>query len=197
MVIERVASRLRSADSEDFYRLSWSLVYRLLAATLGDADLACESVDEAMARAFARWDTVQKEGNPEGWVYRVAYRWVLDRLRRRGRLRLLLPRLGTPDHGDEHMVEPGLEAARHRHQRHPLQGARGPSGPARDPQICSENTHFANHSVSALRCSAGRLPTVSGRSVTLTEVITVVCRRRGGAGPCGLEQFLGRRRSRR
>ena len=111
VVIEDAAGRLRPTDFEDFYRLSWSLVYRPLAATLGDADLACESTDEAMARAFARWDTVRNTGNPEGWVYRVAYRWALDRLRRRRRLRLLLPRLGTHDHGDGYMVEPGLDVA--------------------------------------------------------------------------------------
>lgn len=111
MVIEHVASRLRPTGFEDFYRLSWSLVYRPLAATLGDADLAAESVDEAMARAFARWDTVRKTANPEGWVYRVAYRWAVDRLRRRRRLWALLPRLGSPDHADRHLVEPGLEAA--------------------------------------------------------------------------------------
>jgi RNA polymerase sigma-70 factor (ECF subfamily) len=109
--MEHAVGQLRPGGFEGFYRVSWSLVYRPLAATLGDADLAAESVDEAMARAFARWDTVRQKGNPEGWVYRVAYRWAVDRLRRRGRLRALLPRLGSRPYDEEHLVEPGLEAA--------------------------------------------------------------------------------------
>ena len=110
-VVDQVAVRLRPSGFEDFYRVSWSLVYRPLAATLGDADLAAESLDEAMARAFARWSTVRDLDNPEGWVYRVAFRWAVDRLRRRRRFRALLPRLRSGDYDSEHLVEPGLEAA--------------------------------------------------------------------------------------
>ncbi len=109
--LEHTVGQLRPDGFEAFYRVSWGLVYRPLAATLGDADLAAESVDEAMSRAFARWDTVRRLGNPEGWVYRVAYRWAVDRLRRRGRLRVLLPRLGSGTYDEEYLVEPGLEAA--------------------------------------------------------------------------------------
>ena len=109
--IEQATHRLRATSFEDFYRLSWSTVYRPLVATLGEADLACEAVDEAMVRAFARWDSIRGKDNPEGWVYRVAYRWAIDRLRRRRRLRALLPRLRSVDHSDEYNVEPGLEAA--------------------------------------------------------------------------------------
>ena len=111
MAIDQVAGVLRPSDFEGFYRVSWLLVYRPLAATLGDADLASEAVDEAMVRAFSRWDAVRKAGNPEGWVYRVAYRWAVDRLRRRRRLSALLPRLGLRYHDVEHLVEPGLDAA--------------------------------------------------------------------------------------
>ncbi len=65
--------RLRpSADFEVFYRRSWSGVYRPLAATLGDAELASEAVDEAMVRAYSKWRSVRKMSNAEGWVYRVA-----------------------------------------------------------------------------------------------------------------------------
>ncbi len=110
-VIDSRADRLYPISFEQFYQASWLTVYRPLAATLGDVDLAAEAVDEAMVRAFSRWSTVRKATNPEGWVYRVAYRWAVDRLRRRRRLRVLLPRL-KPGHSDgERLVEPGLTTA--------------------------------------------------------------------------------------
>jgi len=104
--------RLRPSDDfEEFYRRSWQSVYRPLVATIGDQELAAEAVDEAMARAYARWRSVHKMSNGEGWVYRVAYRWSVDRLRRRDRERRLLPRLvGTPV-SEPSMVEPGLAPA--------------------------------------------------------------------------------------
>ena len=103
--------RLRPSDFEVFYRMSWYDIYAPLAVTIGDADLACEAVDEAMARAFVRWGRVKVADNPQGWVYRVAYRWAIDRLRRRGRERSLLLRLGGGPSTDEQWVEPGLDAA--------------------------------------------------------------------------------------
>ena len=42
----------------DFYALDRDRIGRALAVTLRDADLAAESVDEAMARAYARWSSV-------------------------------------------------------------------------------------------------------------------------------------------
>ena len=44
----------------DFYSGSRDRVGRALAVTLGDADLAAESVDEAMARAYQRWSSVSQ-----------------------------------------------------------------------------------------------------------------------------------------
>jgi DNA-directed RNA polymerase specialized sigma24 family protein len=54
-----------------------------LAVTLGNRDLATEAVDEAMARAYARWSTVSRLDNPGGWVYRVALNWSRSVLHRR------------------------------------------------------------------------------------------------------------------
>ena len=58
---------------------------RALAITLGDRDLAVEAVDEAMARAYQRWNQVSSFDNPGGWVYRVAFNWATSILRRRRR----------------------------------------------------------------------------------------------------------------
>ena len=49
--------------------------------------------------------------NPDGWVYRVAYRWSIDRLRRQGRERRLLHRLVDAPTGEPVPVEPGLDSA--------------------------------------------------------------------------------------
>ena len=57
---------------EDFYRGGRDRVVRALALTLGDAHLAAEATDEAMARAFQRWDRVARLDNPGGWVYRIS-----------------------------------------------------------------------------------------------------------------------------
>lgn len=68
-----------------FYRERRDRLARALALTLGDADLASEAVDEAMARAYQRWDRIGTFTDPAGWVYRVALNWatsVRHRLRR-------------------------------------------------------------------------------------------------------------------
>lgn len=104
--------RARPSDFESFYRVAWMEVYRPLAAVLGDRDLAREAVDEAMVRAYDRWSTVRGYDNREGWVYRVAYRWAIDRLRHRRRERRFLPRFAASPHvGEVGDVEAGLGGA--------------------------------------------------------------------------------------
>ncbi len=66
----------------DFYVGSRDRVGRALAMTLGDADLAADSVDEAMARAYQRWSSVSRMDNPSGWVYRVGLNLARSRIRR-------------------------------------------------------------------------------------------------------------------
>lgn len=110
-VVDQVQS-LRPSDFAAFYGRSWSEVYKPLVATLRDPDLAAEAVDEAMARAYARWTTVASTSNPEGWIYRVAYRWAVDRLRRQATERRLLPRLlSRPSQEGIPAVEPLLGGA--------------------------------------------------------------------------------------
>jgi RNA polymerase sigma factor (sigma-70 family) len=74
----------------DFYRLERDSLVRALGVTLADRDLATEAVDEAMARAYARWDTVRRMDRPAGWVYRVALNWSRSVVRRRRRPRRAL-----------------------------------------------------------------------------------------------------------
>ena len=82
---------LREGNFEAFYRNRWDEIYRTLAVTLRDPDLASEAVDEAMARAFERWRKVEKTTNPAGWVYRVGLNWAIDQLRRNRRARITSP----------------------------------------------------------------------------------------------------------
>lgn len=78
-------TRLQYRDFESFYRACWSEVYRPLALTLRDPDLAREAVDEAMIRAYRRWRMVRGYRNQTGWVYRVAFNWAVSRLRKTSR----------------------------------------------------------------------------------------------------------------
>lgn len=80
-------------DFEAFYNKAYGSVARALGVTLGDADLGREAADEAMARCFARWSTVQAYDNPAGWVYRVGLNWARS-LRIKLNRRRTLP---TPD----------------------------------------------------------------------------------------------------
>jgi DNA-directed RNA polymerase specialized sigma24 family protein len=67
---------------EEFYREQRAPIGRALAITLRDTQLASEAVDEAMARAYQRWNRVQALDNPGGWVYRVGLNWSRSVLRR-------------------------------------------------------------------------------------------------------------------
>lgn len=67
---------------EAFYRTNRLPLARALALTLRDTELASDAVDEAMARAYERWNTVESLANPTGWVYRVALNWSRSFLRR-------------------------------------------------------------------------------------------------------------------
>jgi RNA polymerase sigma-70 factor (ECF subfamily) len=73
------------AAFDDFYRRSWDVIARGLAATLGDPVLAGEATDEAMARAYERWATVGGYDFPTGWVYRVGLNWARSHHRRLAR----------------------------------------------------------------------------------------------------------------
>ena len=71
-------------DFEAFYRAHRDRLARALAMTVGgDAHLGAEAADEAMARAYQRWDRVAHFDDPAAWVYRVGLNWATSVLRRR------------------------------------------------------------------------------------------------------------------
>lgn len=75
-----------TTDSFDaFWARERDDLVRVLAVSLGDADLAAEAVDEAMVRACARWGRVGGMDRPAAWVLRVARNWATSRWRWRAR----------------------------------------------------------------------------------------------------------------
>ncbi len=68
---------------DGFHRAHRDRLYRALAMTTRDPDVASEAVDEAMARAAERWNVIGGYDSPEGWVYRVALNWARSVFRRR------------------------------------------------------------------------------------------------------------------
>jgi RNA polymerase sigma-70 factor (ECF subfamily) len=77
--------RFVTGSFEAFYQTYRQHVFRALALTLGNSDLAADAVDEAMVRAYQHWRTVSTYDNQAGWVYRVGLNWARSRLRKRKR----------------------------------------------------------------------------------------------------------------
>lgn len=99
----RATMELVGDSFSQFYEADRARLVRSLALTIGDPDLAAESVDEAMARAYDRWDKISTSGSPSAWVYRVAQNLATSRFRRLRRDRIYGPRIARPeDHIDVH-----------------------------------------------------------------------------------------------
>jgi RNA polymerase sigma factor (sigma-70 family) len=95
-------ARAAPTDFEAFYRANIDRVYRALAVTLRQDELAREAADEAMARAYAKWATVGHFDNPAGWVFRVGLNWATSWWRKVRREQPPVadsahPQIGPPD----------------------------------------------------------------------------------------------------
>ena len=80
-------------DFEAWYRAVHPRLVTLLAASTGDAELAREAADEALARAFQRWEHVSEMVSPTGWTYKVSLNVARRSARRRTLERRLLRRI--------------------------------------------------------------------------------------------------------
>ena len=103
------AAPLRDDTFVEFYRLSRDRIARGLALTLGDVHLGAEAADEAMARAFQRWDQVEACDEPAAWVYRVGLNWATSLLTRRRRSPSALAEPWSDEM--ERVAEPAITAA--------------------------------------------------------------------------------------
>lgn len=77
--------RMKESSFEGYYRTNRQHIFRALALTLGNRDLAAEAVDEAMTRTYQHWRSVSSFDNQAGWTYRVGLNWARSRLRKRKR----------------------------------------------------------------------------------------------------------------
>lgn len=83
-----------------FYAATATRTVRALHAMLGDDAEAQDVVQEAYARAWQRWSTLQTYSVPEAWVRQVAWRLAVSRARRvkvgLGKLRCIGPATDVP-----------------------------------------------------------------------------------------------------
>jgi len=97
-------------EFETFYTGTVDRVYRALAVTLVDVELAREATDEAMTRAFLHWSKVRGLHNPGGWAFRVGLNWATSWRRKLRRERpitddLRWPAVVAPETGDATVAE--------------------------------------------------------------------------------------------
>lgn len=71
------------ASFDEFYAVSCGRLLGQLTAMTADRELARDVLQEAYARAWARWGRVSRLDNPEAWVRAVAWRESVSRWRRR------------------------------------------------------------------------------------------------------------------
>ncbi len=104
---ERASTVDAAADFDAFYRAHRDRLYRALALTTGRPDVAQESVDEALARAAERWETIAHYRQPDAWAYRVALNCARSTFRRRARFWRHAPR----DRVDDRLPDPEVNRA--------------------------------------------------------------------------------------
>lgn len=72
-----------TGEFQEFYEASYGRMVAVIAAMTGDRHEAEDIVQEAFARALARWSRLGGYDQPEAWVRRVALRIAIDSGRRR------------------------------------------------------------------------------------------------------------------
>ena len=91
-----MTGRSGARDFEPWYRAQHASLVTVLAAAVGDADLAKDAADEALARAWRHWKRVSVMSSAEGWTYRVALNVARRRRRRRSLEHTILRRQVPP-----------------------------------------------------------------------------------------------------
>jgi RNA polymerase sigma-70 factor (ECF subfamily) len=86
-----------SIGFEDWYRREHPRLVTLVSVAVGDAEIGRDATDEALTRAYERWDRVSVMASPSGWTYRVALNVARRRARRRAIERGLLGRVRNVD----------------------------------------------------------------------------------------------------
>jgi RNA polymerase sigma-70 factor (ECF subfamily) len=82
---------------EDWYRDAHARLVTLLTLAVGDRDTGREAADEALVRAYERWDRVSTMASPSAWTYRVGLNVARRKARRRALEARLFHRTRVPD----------------------------------------------------------------------------------------------------
>ncbi|BAN01440.1 RNA polymerase sigma factor [Ilumatobacter coccineus] len=98
-------------DFDRFYAEARPGLVRALSATLGSAEAAADATDEALARAYQRWNHVGRLDNPAGWVYRVGLNHARNGVRSMLRRRQQPPHQTTAPAADASVADPAIAAA--------------------------------------------------------------------------------------
>ena len=90
----------------DFYRREFPAMVALATAVMGDASKGEDVAQEALTRAYRRWETVSEYDKPGAWLRRVTINLSLSARKRaadevRARLRLRSVEVEEPDPHDE------------------------------------------------------------------------------------------------
>ncbi len=83
------------ANFDEVFREHYGPMVRSLTLACGDREVAADAVQDAFARAYARWPRVARYDDPAAWVRHVALNRIRDHARGMGRLRRLLPRVAS------------------------------------------------------------------------------------------------------
>lgn len=89
-----------AAPIEEFCRAVSPRLLGALVLQCDDRQVAEDIAQEALARAWERWDTVRQMGSPEGWVFRVGFNLALSWRRRIAVARRSEPLLAARDRVD-------------------------------------------------------------------------------------------------
>jgi len=76
---------MKRDDFERFYREEFGRIIAALIRTIGDFDVAEDTVQEAFAAAIEQWPRDGTPDNPRAWIAGVARNKAIDRLRRQSR----------------------------------------------------------------------------------------------------------------
>lgn len=95
-----------AAEFSGFYLAHRDAVYRAVLLATRHPQRAEDAVQEAFARAYARWDTVREYDRPRAWVSRVALNVATSWWRRLSRERANPP--DRPAHPDEGPMDAAL-----------------------------------------------------------------------------------------
>jgi RNA polymerase sigma-70 factor, ECF subfamily len=97
MVVEINLVEGAGVDFDAVFVAHYAPLVRSVTMAIGNHDLAVDAVQEAFARAAARWTRVSRYRSPIGWIRTVAINSARDHARRQARFDRIRHLLATPE----------------------------------------------------------------------------------------------------